>query len=650
MMEKRGININRKPFIFLSVLIICVSLVFSSIKLEVIANNAHIKIKPEIGGENIAQVNAGTILIGEEKRGEWYKVNFEKEGQKITGFIHEMLVKVVDEGESQSRYLETSLAKELTQEEITAEINAQIENSKKSIREEQNLGKAIEALRPLIPKVFHVSDLHTQKKLATEIYLWIGLGYAAQNKEFLALREIKNMFQVNHSYALEISRNIYDPDIAKIINLAEKEYLGLIEQYYLKISTNPQDAILKINGNEVGKTPKTIKSDSPKFFIEINKKGYETIAEEIFLVAETSEKEFILQKKGRSINIKSIPSEAKIHLDGKIIEKKTNTTLPFVEFGNHKIKIEKKGYKEWNQEFELEEGEGPLEIQVTLEAKEYIKVDQWGGKDTKFFEAPTGITIDKQNNFYIIDESNLKIKKFNPEGVFMSELAKNKRELNRLKSPFAITMDHEEYIYVTDIKKHCVMKFDKMGNFVLSWGKEGSEEDDFNTPLGIAVDSQNNIYVADSVNHKVKKFSHLGIFINSWGNKGTSDGSFMYPAGIFINDKDEVFVTDQNNLQKFTSNGEFILSWGHKGTAPGEFDRPMGIYVDNKNCIYISDTYNNRIQKFDKSGLFITKWGSKGSQDNQLNFPLGIVVDSQSLVYVVERDNNRIQIFSTLSE
>jgi len=649
-MKKWGMWFMKSSFKCLTFIIILVNLTFASVKLEVIVNNANIKLTPEIGGDNIAQVNIGTNLIGEEKQGEWYKITFNKEGKEITGFIHEMLVKVVDPEEAQPSDSETLLDEEQTQEEIIAEIEALIENSKKLIRQETQVEKAIESLNPLIPKLFRIKDPETQKKFAVEIYLWIGLGYAAQKNEFLALKEIKNMFEIDHSYALEISRNIYDPNIAKIISLAEKEYLGLIEDYYLKISTNPQEAIIKVNGMQVGRTPKTIKSDSPQLTIEIEKEGYKTIKEEIFLVAETSEKEFILHKSGRKVQIRSIPSGAKIYLDEKPIDQEANENLPFLEFGIHKLKITKNHFEDWEEDIEVTQGQGPLHLEVTLKSKEYGKVDQWGKIDTKFFEAPTGIARDKQGNFYVVDESDLKIKKFRPEGVFSGDLTNNKRDLNKLKNPFGITVDSQGYLYVTDIKKHCVMKFDKKGNFVLSWGKEGPGDTEFNTPLGIALDSDNNVYVADSGNHKVKKFTDLGVLKEVWGDKGSTQGNFVYPAGIFVNKKNEVFVTDQKRLQKFSHNGEFLSSWGDRGTESGQFDRPTGIFIDNHNYIYISDTYNHRIQKFDETGLFITEWGSQGTKENQLNFPVGLLVDAQDLVYVVERDNNRIQIFSFSSK
>ncbi|MBD3413208.1 MAG: PEGA domain-containing protein [Candidatus Aminicenantes bacterium] len=649
-MKTYGMHNKTKFLLILFIMVICVSFGFSSIKLEVIASNANIKTKPEIGGENIAKLNVGTILTGEEKQGEWYKVKFEKDGQEVTGFIHEMLVKVTEEEATPSSAADTPSVKQLSQAEIIAGIELNTESSKKLIRQEKQINEAIDSLRPLIPKVFRVTDLDKQKKLATEIYLWIGLGYAAQDNLFQALKEIKNMFEVDHTNALEISRNIYDPDIVKIIDLAEKEYLGLIEAYYLKIKTDPPDALIKLNGNEVGRTPNIVQSDSPKFSIQIQKRGYRDIKEDFFLASESSEKEYILEKQGRALNISSVPQGGKIHFNDEFTGKETNSNFPFVEFGTHSLKITKKGYEDWIQDIEISEGQGPLEYNVTLIAQEYMKIDQWGGPNTQVFKTPTGITLDQQGNIFVIDESNLKIKKFNSEGTLTRDLEDNKKDLNKLKSPFGIAVDNEGYLYVTDIKKHCVMKFDPDGHFVLKWGKEGAGDDEFNTPLGVAVDSQNNIWVADSGNHQIKKFDRLGVFIQSYGKRGISDGDFAYPAGVFITSQDEVFVTDQDNLQSFTRDGEFIASWGEQGTAPGQFDRPMGVFLDKQDCIYISDTYNSRIQKFDKNGRFITEWGSQETGDSPLNFPVGVAVDSNGSIYIAERDSDQVVILGIGSD
>ena len=64
-------------------------------KIATSVDNCTIKATPKIQSKTVARVSLGTILKSEEKIGEWYKVNLEKEGIKITGFIHEMLVKEI---------------------------------------------------------------------------------------------------------------------------------------------------------------------------------------------------------------------------------------------------------------------------------------------------------------------------------------------------------------------------------------------------------------------------------------------------------------------------------------------------------------------------------------------------------------------------
>ena len=58
-------------------------------------DNASLKETPALTGRTLARIPLYTLLEVELKQGDWYKVYIEKEGIKISGFIHEMLVKVV---------------------------------------------------------------------------------------------------------------------------------------------------------------------------------------------------------------------------------------------------------------------------------------------------------------------------------------------------------------------------------------------------------------------------------------------------------------------------------------------------------------------------------------------------------------------------
>ena len=69
------------------------------IKVIVTVDDSSIKETPEISGSTLAKVPMNTILSVVEKQGEWYKITKDNEGEPITGYIHEMLVKEISDEE-----------------------------------------------------------------------------------------------------------------------------------------------------------------------------------------------------------------------------------------------------------------------------------------------------------------------------------------------------------------------------------------------------------------------------------------------------------------------------------------------------------------------------------------------------------------------
>lgn len=68
---------------------------FLSKEIKVIINLASLKANSVIGAKTLARIPLNTKLKPEYKVGEWFKVHYQKEGIRISGFIHEMLVEIV---------------------------------------------------------------------------------------------------------------------------------------------------------------------------------------------------------------------------------------------------------------------------------------------------------------------------------------------------------------------------------------------------------------------------------------------------------------------------------------------------------------------------------------------------------------------------
>lgn len=616
------------------------------IKLKVVVDDARVNETPEISGHTLARLSLNTILDSSGKEGEWYKVSLELEGVRIAGYMHEILVEAVSAEELEAGVLEglPNLAK--TQEELVGEIRHTMDMSREQIRSNRDLENATHSLRPLIAKVFRVSDDQTQREFAAEIFLWMGMGYAGLNQNERAFEEIRNLFEVDYTYAKEITRNIVDPKIVSLIQHAENVFLGKVTEYSVEIVTDPENAQIKINDEGVGSSPGTFKTNSPIVRIDITKEGYESLQDEFFLTLSAIKKEYSLKSLGRNVVVKSNPAGAKVYLNGNDTGELTNCRLAFVPFGQHTIGIIKQGYMGWSQAFLLEASRDPYIIDVALTGATYEYLMKWGGVNSPLFKNPQGITLDENNNVVIVDESKEKLRKFTAEGKSIQDWTLRGSRYRGIENPSGVAVDSEGYIYVTDVKAHCVWKFDKNGNFIKTWGKEGSKRDEMLRPSGIAVNSKNDVYIADSGNLCVKVYSNLGVFqgiLEKPENMGL-------PVDVAVGPNDHIWILDKIRVYKFSPKGTFISAWGKQGSNDGEFGSPKGITVDGDGYVYVSDAANGRIQKFDSEGRYITKWGERGTGIGMFNLPSAVAVDRDGLVYVADSSNHRIQVFKIASQ
>ncbi len=622
-----------------------ITLEAAPIKIKVVLDNAAVKATRAIGGKTLTRIPLNTILDAESKQGDWYKVTW----QGSSGFIHAMNVNEVSERELSREEVLAPGRPARSQPEIIAEIEIKIEEGRKLIRVEKDFERAINSLKPLIAEVFNITDHKRQKELGAELYLWLGLASAEKGDAFSALNDFKSMFAVNHPYAKEITRNILETEVVALIDQAEKQYLGLVTEYSIEITTEPKEAKITVDGKEIGTSPEIYRTSNPKIVIEIEKEGYKPLKDEFFITQATTEKKYTLERAGRDVEVKSSPVGASVYLDGEDTERVTNTVLPIVPFGAHKIRVKKESYAEWESDITLEEGERPLVVEMTLTPDKYSPLLKWGGGSSELFTMPSGVAIDKQNNIYIVHIGRIKMKKIDPEGKVQATWGSSGKQFKILKEPSSIAIDSQGNVYVTDAKAHCFLKFDRAGVYKRKWGKQGSDSLQFKSPSGVAVDSKNDIYVVDAGNHRIKKYSSQGALAKIWGKQGTANGDFAYPRAIAVGKNDEVFVVDRVRIQKFTSDGEFIAAWGKRGIADGELNNPQGIFVDRDNFVYVADSASNRIQKFDANGKLIAIWGTAGTADGQMTYPVDIALDSRGYVYVVERNNNRVQIFGVVS-
>lgn len=300
-------------------------------------------------------------------------------------------------------------------------------------------------------------------------------------------------------------------------------------------------------------------------------------------------------------------------------------------------------------------------------------VDQWGTADgpgtSARFEIPHGLATDSLGNVYIADYGNNTIRKMTPAGTVstFAGLAGVDGDQDgtgsqaRFDLPYAIAVDANNNLYVADAGNHKIRHIEPTGVVTTFAGSGFSGSSDgvgtsasFSSPTGVAVDAARNVYVVEYGNSLVRKIAPNGQVTTVAGirNKtGYKDGDrttalFDSPLSIAARPDGILYVVEDSGhgIRRIDANGNVSTVAGRMD-APGNLSGmgdearlywPEGICVDNQGRLLIADTYNHAIrigtvappvitslsatpQVIDRPKPVTIAWGSTGGTTATLN-------------------------------
>ncbi len=310
------------------------------------------------------------------------------------------------------------------------------------------------------------------------------------------------------------------------------------------------------------------------------------------------------------------------------------------------------------------------------------------------FSNPVAIKIDSENNLYVADQGNRRLRKISPDGA-VSTLAgsstysdRRVRQINtgkwigRNEGPGVdvqfsradnVGVDESGNVYVaTDAG---IQKITPDGQ--VSIFKERADgfadgplaEAKFSRPSDFAFDSDGNVLIADHDFSKIRKITPSGTVSTVAGSvdekgswRGTADGPVLtaqlyFPTRLAVDGFGNVFVTQRssNQIRKITPDGIVSSIGGRESctldgnAADGQFCSPSGIAADASGNIYVADSGNAKIKKITAEGVVSTLAGTtRGYADGpvasaKFNAPKGVTVDSDGNVFVADSGNDNIR-------
>jgi sugar lactone lactonase YvrE len=254
-------------------------------------------------------------------------------------------------------------------------------------------------------------------------------------------------------------------------------------------------------------------------------------------------------------------------------------------------------------------------------------------------DSPQGLAVDRANNLYIADTHNHRIRRvdavtgliitFAGTGIpgFSGDSAPAARA--RLDLPIALAVDTQNNLYLADTGNHrirCILAATGDIITLAGNGTQGFSGDNglataasIDSPTGLAVDAADNLYLADTHNHRIRRiaaatglittFTGTGIQGFSGDNGPAPSSTLALPHGITLDAANDLYFADTENhrIRRVDATTGLITTVAGTGTqgfsgdsglaTAASLDTPLSTALSPASLLTLADTGNQRIRQ-----------------------------------------------------
>ena len=273
--------------------------------------------------------------------------------------------------------------------------------------------------------------------------------------------------------------------------------------------------------------------------------------------------------------------------------------------------------------------------------------DLFTGEEERRMIRPMAITETSNNVLFVADPGAKGVHRFDLKNKHYSLIRQVDEKI--LPSPVGLSVDKQDNVYVVDSELAQLFKIEKNKKYAIAV----SLQQPLTQPTSVAVDSDSgSLYITDTAEHQIKHYSFDGKLKSIIGKRGTAEGEFNYPTMIWRNKSGQLYVTDSLNfrVQVFNRNGKFIRYFGKQGGGSGHLSRPKGVATDRNGHVYVVDGLFHVFQLFNEKGNFLLHVGGQGQGEGEFWLPSGIFINDNNIIYVADSHNRRVQVFRYLGD